>query len=119
MPRATIEALRLANRSLYGILNRLRSSRTAVASIRCQDFSALRNEVLRVAHCMRSLPADRSSDAELEKEISEYRNNLQQLAQILPLIHVGLQARRGRLEAALDHLQTVAAWADASSKSLP
>jgi hypothetical protein len=118
MESAATEALRLANDKVRSALNRFQSSRGGVVSIRTNDFTALRKEVLSAANCLRSVPADRGSDAELEKEISEYRTNLQQLAQILPLIHVGLQARRGRLQTALDHLQAAVAWAEASKKSL-
>jgi hypothetical protein len=67
---------------------------------------------------MRAASPESAPDADLEKETSEYRKHLRQLSQVLPLVHIGLQARKRRLEAALGHLQAVAAWADASQKSL-
>lgn len=118
MQDGRIEILRQANRSLCAGLNRLQSARNTAAAIRPGDFSLLRNEVLRAANSIRSLSPDGAPDAELEEEISKFCNHLRQLAQTLPFIYVGLQARRSRLEAALNHLQAVAAWADASSKCL-
>ena len=118
MPTATIEVLRLANRDLRAGLDRLRSARNTAAAIRPEDFSLLRNQVLRAANSIGSISPEGAPDAELEKEISEFCNHLRQLSQTLPIVYVGLQARRGRLEAALNHLQAVAAWADASSNSL-
>jgi hypothetical protein len=113
-----IEALRLANRSLRASLERWQSSQNA-AAIRFRDFSALRSEIMHAANHIPSLSANVEwEDSDLEAEISEYRSNLQRLAQILPLVHVGLQGRRSRLQAALDHLQAAAAWAEASKKSL-
>jgi hypothetical protein len=117
MRNAGIEILHQVNRSLCVGLNRLQSARNTVAAIRPGDFSHLRNEVLRAANSIRSFSPDGARDAELEKEISEHHSHLRQLSQILPIVHVELQARRGRLEAALGHLQAVAAWADASKKS--
>ena len=118
MRSGRIEVLRLANRNLRTGLDRFRSARNTGGAIRPGDFSLLRNEVLRVANGLHSVSAAAPQDAELEKEISECRSHLQQLTEILPIVHVGLQARRGRLEAALGHLQAAAAWADASRKSL-
>ncbi|HXZ40638.1 MAG TPA: hypothetical protein VEG68_07845 [Terriglobales bacterium] len=117
MPTATIEVLRLANRNLRAGLERLQSARNT-AAIRTEDLSFLRSEVLRAAECTHNTSPDNAGKAGLEKEISECRNHLQQLSQILPLIHIQLRARKGRLEAALGHLQAVAAWADASRESL-
>ena len=115
MPSATSDTLRLANRNLCVGLARL--ARNA-ATVRAEDLFFLRNEVLRAAECVRHTTPASARDAELEKDISQCRNHLRQLAQILPLVHVGLQARKRRLELALGHLQAVAAWADASRKSL-
>jgi len=111
------EDLRLANRNLQAGLESLRLSRKGLTRIRAQDLSALRNEVRHVAHCIRSLSAD-FRDAELEKEISQCRGNLEQLAQVLPRFHLELQAQKKRLQSLLARMQRVAAWADANQKSL-
>jgi len=118
MMRAAIQALRLSNRNLSAGLVRLQSGGDAPAAIRFGDFLALRTDLLRAANCMRSISPDPALTAELEKEISEYRSNLEQIARVLPSVHGRLQAEKGRLETALDHLHAVAAWADASKDNL-
>jgi hypothetical protein len=116
--RVTSECLRQVNRNLRTKLERLRSWQTAdTASLR--DFSGLRTEILHAAACLRrSDPGLELNDPELNREIAQYRTNLQQLAEILPVVHVRLRARRERLQAALDHLQAATCWADASKRSL-
>lgn len=111
------ECLRQVNRNLGAKLERLRSWQAADTALR--DFSGLRTEILRAAACLRgSDPSLESRDPELNGEITQFRANLQQLADILPVVHLRLRARRQRLQVALDHLQAVTCWADASQRSL-
>jgi len=114
----TSESLRQVNRNLGAKLERLRSWQNAdIRSLR--DLFGLRSDIVHVSNCLRSPHAgsDRNDPA-LNSEIKQYRMNLQQLAEILPVVHVRLQARRARLRVALDHLQAVTSWADASQRSL-
>jgi len=117
-PGAATECLRQVNRNLGAKLERLRSCQTAgTASLR--DFSGLRTEILQAAACLRrSDPGLEWNDPELNSEITQFRANLQQLAEILPLVQLRLRVRRERLQVALDHLQAVRGWADASKRSL-
>ncbi len=118
MPTTATEDLRLANRNLSIRFERLQSCENRAPSIQPADFSKLRNEILCAVNCMRSLPHDWDSDQQLQAEVSACRRNLQQIARLLPGFHVLLQAEKRRLQLALDHLDTTAAWAEASRKSL-
>lgn len=109
-----IESLRLANSKLRARLEHWQSPRFPAASIRAQDFSRLRTEIVRTATCLHNAPTDWTHDAELAKQISQYRANLRELGRVLLAVQLGLQAHKGHLEAALSHLKTVKAWADAS-----
>jgi hypothetical protein len=118
MSSSTVEALRAINLVLHSRLQTLGAGATLVP-IRAKDFSDLRRDVLRAAYYLRSLSDDqRSKDAELEQQLVQCRKNLMDLAQILPAVHVQLQANKARLQAALDHLRAAGAWADASTNSL-
>jgi hypothetical protein len=71
-------------------------------------------ELLRAAECLRRLPANLQAGSELEKEISEYRGNLEKLKQFLPDLHGRLLAERARLQSVQEHVAAAAAWARAS-----
>jgi len=113
-----IENLRDADRALGASLHRLRSWSGPASNFPQQGFSTLRREIVRAGDAMRSLNHHAPGDPAVGKLITECRDHLQQIAQILPVVHGALQARRDRLKAGLDHLQTVAAWADANRESL-
>jgi hypothetical protein len=116
-PGIARDCLRQVNRNLGAKLERLRSWQTADNALR--DLFGLRTEILQAAACLRcSDPSLGRDDPELNSEITQFRTNLQQLAEVLPLVHLRLRARRERLQVALDHLQAVRCWADASKRSL-
>jgi len=111
------EALRLVNQNLSTALSRLRSWSNPRGG-HSYDFSLLHGEVLRSAEVIREISSNATPEPELAKEISQYRRNLAALAEILPVLHGGMLAQRSRLQAALNRLQTAAAWAEAGKSSL-
>jgi len=118
MANSAAEDLRTVNQNLCAGLVRLQSLPNPSTAISAEDFFALRTNLERAASCMCSMSADSRPSAEWEKEISEYRRNLERIVQVLPSFHAGLQAQKGRLEAAINHLQATATWAQASKNSL-
>ncbi len=62
------------------------------------------------------LPGDREHP--LNSEISEYRQHLEQLRDLLPFIHSQLLQERSRLEAERARLDAAAEWATTSRQSL-
>jgi hypothetical protein len=113
-----IESLRAANHHIHASLERWQASRLTATATRAQDLFALRQEIVRTANYLCNIPREWAQDNEVEQEISQYRANLEQLVRVLPAVQLRLQAHKGRLEAALHHLNAVNAWADASRKSL-
>jgi hypothetical protein len=112
------ESLHIANGNLHAGLARLLPEPHASVLLNSEDLSSLLTELLRAGDCLRSIAPDSARDAELEKEISEYRRNLEQLAQILPCVHGRLLTEKARLEIAQAHVTAAAAWAQASTKIL-
>jgi hypothetical protein len=63
------------------------------------------------------LPAP-GTDKELERELSEYRNYVERLRDLLPSIHHQLVAERARIAAQRSRISAVAQWARVSSQTL-
>jgi len=117
MPPDPLATLRQVNSDLRSALIRLRPEQKHCSTIRPQDFSDMLGELVRAAECIRNLPTKREG-SELEKEISEYRGNLEKLKQFLPDLHGRLLVERARLQSMQAHVATAAAWARASRKTL-
>ena len=118
MSSATTESLRIANGSLRAGLARLQPEPNADWLLKPEDLTDLRAVVLRTASCWRSLAPDGVPDAELEKELCEYRNNIEKLAQVLPSAQGRLLAEKARLENAQSHVAATNAWAQANKNTL-
>ncbi len=79
-----------------------------------EDISALLSELTQVGVSLRSeaIPA-RGVDPDLDRELDEYRQNLEQLRGFLPAIHRWLLAERDRIEGQQSRVQSVTGWAGA------
>jgi hypothetical protein len=122
MPSDALETLRQVNDSLRSALIQLRPEQKHCATIRPQDFSDLLTEILRAAECLRLQRPHSGGLGEaalaFDRELLEYRDNLEKLKHFLPELHGHLLAEKSRLEAARTHLGSAAAWAGASKKTL-
>lgn len=118
MPPDAIETLRQVNEYLRSALTRLQPEQKQCSAIRPQDFSDIMNQILRAAECLRRLVPHPEAAAAIEKESLKYRNNLEKLKDFLPDLHGRLLAEKARLETAQTHVATVAAWSQASRKTL-
>ena len=118
MPPDALETLRQVNASLRSALTRLRPEQKQCLTIKPQDFSDLRNEILRAAECLRRFSPLSKAVVALEKESLEYRRNLEKLKHFLPDLHGRLLAEKSRLETAKSHVAAAAAWARANQKTL-
>jgi hypothetical protein len=116
MPPKALEQLRLVNDNLRSALSRLHPGRRHCSTIKPQDFSDLRNQLLRAAECLRYTSHLEEPNA-LEKEALEYRGNLEKLKRLLPEVHVRLLAEKERLETARTHLAAATEWARSREKS--
>lgn len=110
MAPGPFETLREVNAYLRQQLACLRPERKHCLAITSQDFTAILEQLLRASEC---LSHSLEPSPELEREILEYRGNLEELVQLLPDLHGRLLAERARIEEARFHLSCAAAWAQA------
>lgn len=82
-------------------------------------MAGLLSELLRAGAGLRAepLPA-KGTDAEWDRELDEYRGNVERLRDLLPSIHRQLLAERARLEAQRTRVRSAAEWARASRRTL-
>lgn len=81
-----------------------------------QEIATLLSELMRAGGRLRRLPAVKS--AELQKELDEYRGNVERLRERLPSIQSVLLKEQARLERERRRLQSFAEWADGSRQTL-
>jgi hypothetical protein len=118
MSAATIQSLRVVNRNVRATLARLQGEPNRSLAVAPAEFAGLIAELLRATNCLLHCDPHPPAEVEFEKEISEYRNTLEQLAKVLPSVSGRLLTEKARLEAARARLANAAAWAQASQKTL-
>jgi hypothetical protein len=83
-----------------------------------QQMAGLLSELMRAGQCLRTLPGEGEKDAALDRELSEYRANVERLRTLMPSIHSTLLAERARLEQERARVQSAADWASRSRQTL-
>jgi len=81
-----------------------------------QQMAALLSELMRAGQWLRSLPSEK--DAALERELSEYRKQVERLRTLLPSMQQTLLAERARLEQERARVVSAAEWAQGSRQTL-
>lgn len=81
-----------------------------------QQMATLLSELMRAGQWLRSLPCEK--DAALERELSEYRQQVERLRVLLPSIHQTLLGERARLEQERARVVSAAEWAQRSRQTL-
>ena len=89
---------------------------TEVRAATPQLMAGLLSELMRAGQWLRTLPAEK--DADLEVELSEYRKNVERLRTYLPAIYSALLRERARLEQERARVQSAAEWASRSRQTL-
>jgi hypothetical protein len=118
MPAEAIATLRRVNDGLRSTLVRLHPERSLCSTITPEDFSAIIGEISRARQCLQHLLPGTDAAVAVEKELMEYRDNLEKLKQFLPDLQGRLLAEKVRLETANHKLAAAAAWAQANEKTL-
>ena len=118
MTKSALETLRQVNAHLRWALTHFRPEQSLCLTVQPQDFSDLLAQLLQGAECLRNLSGHAQDAPEMERESSEYRENLENLRQFLPDLHSRLLAEKARLEDAQLHVATAMAWARGSKKTL-
>jgi len=81
-----------------------------------QQICGILSELMRAGGWLRELPAEKH--AVLERELSEYRKNVERLRDLLPTIHSALLEERARLERERSRVKAAAEWARSSQQTL-
>ena len=81
-----------------------------------EQISGVLSDLLQAGECLRGRSSN--SDPQLEQEVSEYRNQVERLRDLLPLVHRALLNERARLEQKRERVQAGAEWARASRQTL-
>jgi hypothetical protein len=109
--------------NLHGTNTRLRfwldglipdHARAAVATP--EQMAGLLSELMRAGQWLKTMPRDK--DPDVQRELAEYRNNVERLRELLPSIHAALLQERARLERDRTRVGAVAQWAHASRQAL-
>src|SRR5271167_4087787 len=111
------ETLQQVNENLRSALIFLRSKRRHCSSIKPQDFCGTLEQILRAVECLHH-PHHAKAAAAFQKEVLEYRGNLETLKRFLSDLQVRMLAEKSRLETARSHLAAAASWAQVSKKTL-
>ena len=114
MPPRSLEILREVNGYLRRALVSFRPERRHCSTITPQDFTIILDQLLRAA----SVRDPFEPTTEFEKELLEYRSNLEKLTQLLPDLQGRLLAEKARLESARSQLASAAVWAQTSKTTL-
>lgn len=118
MPAPATQGLQVINARLRAVLADWQTTSGEPASLKTPVLADLLEDLRRAAEWLRAIPPNSPPDDELAREISEYRNHVQQLQQFLPAIQARMLAEKARLESARSHLAAAAAWADGRKKIL-
>jgi hypothetical protein len=115
MSDSVLEGLQQANRNLRQMLLLLQQD--GLNAARKGLFGKLRAQVSQADACLRRTGLDTSRSSQTMSEISQYRRHLQQITQILPVVHGRLLAEKARLQIKRARHEGVQVWVDAQQKN--
>jgi hypothetical protein len=118
MSQTVTDILEQVNAELVAAISRFQPERTRASAILPEEVAALRKEIHGAANCLRELPRATPKDPSLEKNLTVFRRNLEQLQLVLPGLHARLSTEQARLSEAQVQCSNAAAWIHASRKTL-
>jgi hypothetical protein len=122
MPPLTLsrpQDLRATNSRLRSWLDGMDVDHTSQCTATPSDISTLLSELLRAGAGLRAQPIlPKGIDPELDRELDEYRRNVERLRHLMPFIHRQLLAERARIETQRARVQLAVEWAQASRQTL-
>ena len=114
-----VQTLREANRRIPGWLDGVVARQEQAAVVTPDQMAGLLAELLRAGEGLRVEPIpEKGVDPELDNELDKYRQNVERLQRMLPVIHSQLLVERARLEFQRARVQAAAEWARASRRTL-
>ena len=117
MPATAIEDIQCASEKVRSLFARMLRSSSTLVTIDSQVLAGLLESMARANQWLGRRELGDEDERALEKELAEYRQNLQRLRQVLPSIQGRLLTEKARLEHARAHLDSAAAWLQASKKT--
>ncbi len=119
MMRSLSQNLRETNQRLSLCLDSIGAQPGQLSGAAPEHMAALLSELLRAGAGFRAEPLPlKGHDAELDRELTEYRSHVERLRELLPSLHTHLLAERARLEAQRARVRSAAEWARASRQIL-
>ncbi len=118
MPLSVPEGLHSTNQRVRQLMSRLQNAQERGVLVSPQDFDDLKGELIDAAIWLRGVAPGSMPEAELAKEVADYRSSLERLQEILPAIYACLLTEKTRIESKCTHLGAAEAWADASKSTL-
>jgi hypothetical protein len=116
MSATVSEGLHSINEHLREVLARWMAEPSDPNAFQTEALAPLLARLTRASELLNGVVVRNPPDLQLEKEISDYRSNVEKLQELLPLIQSRLLAEKARLESARAHLQAATAWADSRKK---
>lgn len=92
------------------------NSATQPSPARPDQMQTLLTELMHVGECLGARPAE--SDPEFDRELAEYRVQVERLRSLLPSIHEALLAERARIEHERSRLHSASEWVRRSRQTL-
>jgi len=114
-PGECVHALRETTRRLSFWLDQLPDLNSETPATP-QPIAALLSELLRAGEWLRAI--DDKTDPELQRELADYRKQVERLRELLPSIHRALLRERARLEQERERLNAAGEWARVSRQTL-
>lgn len=114
----SLSELRAANARLLTLLVQLRQDGGPGGCAGPEELAYLLSEVASTARLSRIFTAESLENAATARELSEYRQTLEELQRLLPAIQTKLLADRARLENERCHCSAASDWAEASRRTL-
>jgi len=113
-----LQIMRDRNRRLSFCLDTL-AAKPPREAVTPKEMSALLSELLAAGAGFRSHPLPpEGNDQDLDRELAQYRRQVERLRDLLPSIHRALLTEKARIEAQRSRLRSATEWARASRQTL-
>jgi len=114
MPDDVAHSLRLINRALSEVVDRLQQE--GLNPLQHKYLSSLRASLAQGGACIRKIGVKQRAEPKVQAELSQYRNHLRDLMEILSVSQGRLLAEKARLHAAGERQRALQAWAQAQER---
>jgi len=113
-----LEVIRHSHRRLSSCLDGI-AAKPEGEVVSPEQMGALLSELLAAGASLRAQPLPaKGYDLALDRELAEYRRQVERLRDLLPAIHRALLLERSHIEAQRSRLQSATEWARASRQTL-